>query len=222
MEVDLITSPNGTSLGSNFTPTQPMNRSAKINLIYSAGWLLLTVAYFAYYYDNLLSIFTPLLGWALLLACVPLAIAAAMVGIKGNSRMPLAVAGLVITVAIVGWLTPAGKSFGAHCKLWREKAHYQSVITRLAAGADDSASDHPIAVDPGPPRRVAFSWGGILDNWVGVVYDPTGEVMKADILDTETWSNRDDPDYASVAGWFGGSLIRAKHLEGNWYLCWFT
>ena len=106
--------------------------------------------------------------------------------------------------------------------LLNEKEHYQSVVTEIAAGADDSAFDYPVRVDPGPPRRIAFSWGGILDNWRGVVYDPTGEVMKANILDRKTWPNRDDPDYASVAGLFGGTLVRAQHLEGNWYLCWFT
>ena len=134
----------------------------------------------------------------------------------------LAAAGLVVAVAIVAWLTPAGKSFGAHCKFWREKSSYESIVAQIASGADESAFGYPITIDPGPPRRVAFSWGGILDKWHGIVYDPTGEVIKANILNTETWSNRDDPDYASVAGLFGGTLVRAQHLEGDWYLCWFT
>lgn len=199
-----------------------MKSAAKTNIACSAGWLLLTLAYFAFYYDDLLSIFTRLLGGALLLACIPLAITAAMVGVKGKPKMLLAVAGLVVAVAIVGWLTPVGKTFGAHCKLWREKERYQSVVARIAAGADDSNLGYPVTVDSGPPLRIAFSWGGILDNWRGVVYDPSGEVMKANILDMTTWSNRDDPGYASVAGLFGGTLIRAQHLEGDWYLCWFT
>ena len=199
-----------------------MKRNAKINIACSAGWLLLILAYFAFYYDDLLSIFTPLLGGALLFACIPLAVSAAIVGIKEKTRMLFAVAILVVSVTIVGWLTPVGKTFGARCKLWREKAYYQSVVAKVVASADDSEFNHPIIVDSGPPLRVAFSWGGILDNWRGVVHDPTGEVMKANILDTKTWSNRDDPDYASVAGFFGGTLIRAQHLEGDWYLCWFT
>ena len=199
-----------------------MNRTAKINIICSCGWLLLTVAYFGFYYDQLLSIFTPLLGGALLLACIPLALTAGIVGIKGKLRVLLAVAGLVVAVAIVGWFTPVGKTFGAHCKFWREKTHYQSVVAKVVASEDNPEFNHPIIVDSGPPLRVAFSWGGILDNWRGIVYDPTGEVMKANILDVNTWSNRNDPDYASVARFFGGTLIRAQHLEGDWYLCWFT
>jgi hypothetical protein len=199
-----------------------MKYAASITIASSAGWLLVTWAYFAFYYDDLLSIFTPLLGSALLLASVPLAVTAAIIGIKGKPKMILATGVPVVTITIVGWLTPLGKSFGARCKFWREKANYECIVSGLAAGADHSIFDHPIAVDPGPPQRVAFSWGGILDNWVGVVYDPTGEVMKANILDTKTWSNRDDPDYVSAAGLFGGTLIRARHFEGNWYLCWFT
>jgi hypothetical protein len=169
-----------------------MRRAAKINIACSVGWLLLTLAYFAFYHDKLLSIFTPLLGGALLLACIPLAVTTAIAGIKGKPRLLLAVAVLVVAVAIVGWLTPVGATFGARCKLWREKPYYQSVVAKVAAGADDSAFDYPITVDPGPPPRVAFSWGGILDNWHGVVYDPTGGVMEANILDRTTWSNRWD------------------------------
>lgn len=199
-----------------------MNRAAKLTFACFAGWLVVTLAYFAFYYDDLLSIFTPLLGGALLLSSVPLAATAAIIGIKGKPGIMLATGVAVLTIAIVGWFTPAGKSFGAHWKFWREKANYESIVSQLAAGADASAFDHPITVDPGPPQRVAISWGGILDNWVGVVHDPTGEVMKANILDTKTWSNRDNPEYAGVAGLFGGTLIRARHLEGNWYLCWFT
>jgi hypothetical protein len=199
-----------------------MKRAAKINLVCSAVWILLTLAYFAFYYDDLLSIFTRLLGGALLLASIPLVVAAVIIGIKGKLRGLLVAPVLVVAVAIVGWASPLGTTFGAHCKFWRGKAYYQSVVAELAAGADDSAFEHPINIDPGPPRRVAFSWGGILDNWRGIVYDPTGEVMKANILDTQSWSNRNDPDYASVAGLFGGTLIRARHLEGNWYLCWFS
>jgi hypothetical protein len=60
-------------------------------------------------------------------------------------------------------------------------------------------------VDQGPPVRVAFVWGGILDNWQGIVYDPTGVVLteKGHLL-------------------FGGDLIHARHLWKDWYYCAFT
>ena len=45
--------------------------------------------------------------------------------------------------------------------------------------------------------------------------------MKANLLAPD-WSNRSDPEYASVSMLFGGTLIRAQPIEGDWYLCWFT
>jgi hypothetical protein len=32
-------------------------------------------------------------------------------------------------------------------------------------------------IDEDPPVRVAFVWYEILDNWTGIVYDPTGAVL---------------------------------------------
>ena len=44
----------------------------------------------------------------------------------------------------------------------------------------DSTSGVQFQVDAGPPRRVAFLQpGSILDNWEGVVYDPSGRVATA-------------------------------------------
>ena len=35
-------------------------------------------------------------------------------------------------------------------------------------------------IEEGPPVRYAFYWQrGLLDNWVGVVHDPSGELMKS-------------------------------------------
>ena len=62
-----------------------MNRAAKLTFACFAGWLVVTLAYFAFYYDDLLSIFTPLLGGALLLSSVPLAATAAIIGIHTYS-----------------------------------------------------------------------------------------------------------------------------------------
>ena len=74
-------------------------------------------------------------------------------------------------------------------------------------------------VDAGPPVRVAFPQpGGIIDNWEGVIYDPTGEVLKA-----RGWA---EPGAVSappgVKELFGGDLVSCRHVEGNYYRCWFT
>ena len=185
-------------------------------------WLLSVIAYFAFYYDEIFGFLTFLVGCFLILAGGVIAVLAAGRAIRRKSMIGFATVALVLAVGSVGWCTPIGRELGARCKFMREKSEYVSIIARISDGAEKPDPGHRVTVDDGPPLRVAFSWGGILDNWRGVVHDPTGEVMKANILDLKTWSNRDDPDYVSVAGLFGGTLIRAQHLEGDWYLCWFT
>ena len=70
--------------------------------------------------------------------------------------------------------------------------------------------------DSGPPERMAFPWpGGLLDNWCGVVFDPTNEL---DALIRSPKPPREHP----ARGFFGGDIIKVEHLEGPWYFCWFT
>jgi hypothetical protein len=74
-------------------------------------------------------------------------------------------------------------------------------------------------VDAKQSIRVAFPQpGGILDNWEGVIYDPTGEVLKA-----RGWA---EPGVVSappgVRELFGSDLVSCRHVEGHYYRCWFT
>ncbi len=76
-------------------------------------------------------------------------------------------------------------------------------------------------VDLGPPVRVAFVQpGGFLDNWEGIVYDPSGAVTSA-----RGWRDRVPGDYTAdgnLVGLFGGSLVECTRLEGHFYRCSFT
>ncbi len=77
-------------------------------------------------------------------------------------------------------------------------------------------------LDDGPPVRVSFFWfRGVTDNWVGLVFDPTGEVMKANQFKSD-WSNWHDPNLQGIKRLFDGDLYHAEHLSGHWYLCGFT
>ncbi len=76
-------------------------------------------------------------------------------------------------------------------------------------------------IDAGPPVRVALIWAGFLDNWVGIIYDPTGEVLKSNDLKRD-YSNWNDPKLAPVKELFGGDMQSAEHLWGDWYFCGFT
>ena len=78
------------------------------------------------------------------------------------------------------------------------------------------------AIDNGPPLRYVFYWErGVSDNWVGLVYDPSGEVMKANQFKSD-WSNWDAPELQEVKSLFGGDMLDSEHVEGPWYICWFT
>ena len=75
-------------------------------------------------------------------------------------------------------------------------------------------------LDAGPPRRVAFpNPGGFLDNWSGVIYDPTGEVKLAAGFDSGT-GEFVAPD--RITKLFGGDLVSCRHLLGSFYNCSFT
>jgi len=103
------------------------------------------------------------------------------------------------------------------------RAAYDRIVAEAErAGAGSSYGERAgilFEVDGGPPVRVAFPQpGGLLDNWEGVIYDPTGEVLKA------SW--RSSPGEVSappgVRELFGGDLVACHHVEGNYYRCWFT
>lgn len=104
------------------------------------------------------------------------------------------------------------------------KAGYEAVVRDVLAGRPPSlaVTIDRFTIDPGPPVRVAFHWpGGILDNWTGVVYDPTGLVLKAKLLKPDL-SNLHAPEFREFVRLFGGDLCYCEPLGGDWYLCGFT
>jgi hypothetical protein len=177
-------------------------------------WIVCILVYFVYYFD-MSPFLTLLLNLVALLVFLSLGITGTIFGIMQRSRILLAVTLAMGTISILGGLTPFGTTFSAWCKLSREKEKYQVVIDKLAAGADKTSVGHSVIVDDGPTLRVAFVWDGLIDNWYGAIYDPSGEVMKANTRKSSGSSSR-------VRQLFGGELIRARHLGGDWYFCGFT
>ena len=125
-----------------------------------------------------------------------------------------------------GSLTAAGDRALVRLRFERHRAAYERVVREVTAGAPRPGA-RPVAgpryhVDSGPPVRVAFPQpGGIIDNWEGVVYDPTGEVRAA-----RGWRfDRGRQEFtapASVRTLFGGDLVGCRSLGGPWYICSFT
>jgi hypothetical protein len=105
----------------------------------------------------------------------------------------------------------------------RERPTYDRIVAGLDTSAayigPRSANGVTYLVDPGPPTRVAFIWpGGVIDNWCGVVHDPSGEVIKVNSLDTFSDAWRSSP----ITAMFGGDMVGCRAMAAPYYLCCFT
>jgi hypothetical protein len=153
-------------------------------------------------------------------------------------RLPRRTALACTTLVIVGGIGlyyshGAIADWGAgHYTAWRyarERPRYDAVVADVLAGTAGVLPTHgwaegrgiDYAVDSGPPLRVAFLQpGGILDNWEGVVYDPTGRVATA-----TGWRHGTPGQYTAepdVLRVFGGDLVLCRWIEAHYYRCWFT
>lgn len=107
------------------------------------------------------------------------------------------------------------------------RGHYETIIAKVKrghrspGGMSSFEEDGGVryVVDDGPPIRVAFNPEGMLDDWSGIIFDPTGEVMLAKGFDAIT-GKFSAPD--RVTKLFGGDLVSCRHLSGNYYDCSFT
>jgi hypothetical protein len=117
-----------------------------------------------------------------------------------------------------------GDEFQFSRRFVRLKPQYEAIVAQLLAagkGKDGEANGVRYTVDAGPPLRIAFPQpGGLLDNWEGVVWDPTGIVRSA-----TGWRNGIGGDYTAsteAKALFGGDLVACRHVAGYFYRCWFT
>ena len=101
------------------------------------------------------------------------------------------------------------------------RAHYERQREEVLSGKRANSTD-VAGIERGATVQVAFYWmRGVTDNWVGLVYDPSGEVLQAREFRRD-WSNWSDPELEKVRSLFGGAMYNARHLTGSWYICWFT
>lgn len=124
-------------------------------------------------------------------------------------------------------LMPASLGLGAHFRdlafLGRNWSSFEEIVARVQVvpgpGPDAEHRGMIYLTDPGPPVRVAFEPVGIGDNWSGVVFDPTGDVMLAEGFDDVTGQLRGPQRIVEL---FGGDLIGCRHLWDSYYKCSFT
>jgi hypothetical protein len=119
----------------------------------------------------------------------------------------------------------AGSHIGIYGKLLRNHSAYEQIIAQNNVPIDNGPLQErrtengiEYEIDSGPPLRFAFEPNGILDNWSGIVYDPSGDVMLADGFD----SNGKFRAPERITKLFGGDLVFCSHLFGHYYKCGFT
>lgn len=177
-----------------------------------ALWVLTAFVYIAYF----------LVGIILSVICVVNAIRTRNLYSRGSA------VGFICSGLLLIFLIPPIASFGERLIVkYRFDSHiaqYQHIVSEANAGRmpsgygiDESIRFH---VDQGPPIRVAFPQpGGTLDNWEGIVYDPTGDVLKA-----QGWTGPDGKLTApsDIISLFGGTLVSCIKIDGDYYRCSFT
>lgn len=119
-------------------------------------------------------------------------------------------------------LLRGGSYAGTFLRLIVNRAHYEAIIRKAQVIKSPAwfAEDRGVtfSTDSGPPLRVAFNQEGFLDNWSGIIYDPTGKVMQARGFDKRGKFYAPD----EVTKLFAGDLVNCRHLLGSYYYCNFT
>ena len=112
------------------------------------------------------------------------------------------VAVLALGTCLLLW-SPFRES-GAYVRAAYETLRYQSFWADVEAGLEpECPSSAYCCVER---NKAALVWDGMIDNWLGLCFDPTHDLESVE-------RNREI---------FGGDLIGSIHLWDNWYICSFT
>lgn len=160
-----------------------------------------------------------LLGAAIVLACL-------WGGVRrGWTRARLSAAALLILGAIIVGetgprITAAASARSFEYRFLQMAPTYQRVAGELSreprVPRRGNRNGVDFVVDSGPPRRIAFPQpGGVTDNWVGVVYDPSSALRAA----SRQGGRPVPPELERL---FGGRLTGCTPIRGHFYRCSFT
>ncbi len=135
---------------------------------------------------------------------------------------PILLSAVIITSMPILWSGAYVRMYG---KLLLNHSQYEEIIKRNDTQIDGkpfrvrrTENGIEYEIDSGPPVRFAFEPDGVLDNWSGIVYDPSGDVMLADGFDRKGKFKAP----TRVTKLFGGDLVSCSHFFGHYYKCGFT
>ena len=166
-----------------------------------AGWLLFYSAssYLLEFFSVFVAVATSMVG------VTALAITGTALARKRTQLSVLCVVAVLATWCV--WVYAPVRDLGLAIRFGLEQAQYAAAIADLTSGREPAcAAAKACQYDAGPPRRLAFSWGGVIDNWAGIIYDPTGDIQ----------------DVQRNRGVFGGDLVGCRLVREHFYLCSFT
>ena len=142
----------------------------------------------------------------------------------------------LLFVGVISYGTNFTTDLGDKLRFNRYKKEYVEIIDKIKLN-EISAKGKFEGVnydsETNKVTRVSFSWGGIIDNWKGIVYDPTNELSKIaenngidinyikgkSLTPTEKQYIKETTELKML---FGGVIYKVEKMTDNWYLCWFT
>ncbi len=135
---------------------------------------------------------------------------------------PVSLSLLIFACLPILW---SGTYVGSLGKLMLNHSAYEKIVKQNGAQIEGkpfharrTENGIEYEIDTGPPVRFAFEPDGFLDNWSGIVYDPSGDVLLADGFDSDGKFKAPD----RVTKLFGGDLVSCSHFFGHYYRCGFT
>ena len=155
-----------------------------------------------------------------------------------HNRHPMTIVSLVglLFVGVISYGTNFTTDLGDKLRFNRYKKEYVEIIDKIKLN-EISAKGKFEGVnydsETNKVTRVSFSWGGIIDNWKGIVYDPTNELSKIaenngihinyikgkSLTPAEKQHIKETTELKII---FGGVIYKVTKMRDNWYLCWFT
>ena len=155
-----------------------------------------------------------------------------------HNRDLIMIASLVglLLVGVISYGTNFTTDLGDKLRFLRYEKKYVQIIEKIKTkkiSSNGSVNGINYDTEVDPAMRVSFSWGGNLDNWKGIIYDPTNAISKIAKNNQILINSRDrkplTPDEeqyiketTELKLLFGGVIYKVKKMVDNWYLCWFT
>ncbi|HIG83281.1 MAG TPA: hypothetical protein EYG40_14360 [Verrucomicrobia bacterium] len=148
---------------------------------------------------------------------------------KKRNRFAGICLGVLLTIGSISYGTDFIKDLGLKLRFYRLKSAYSEIVANVKSETGPQKGNHLgiyYRSEIDPVFRVTFPWSGIVDNWYGIIYDPSGKVLRCNESDPRFPGPGpeapEDKELSQIRMVFGGLLYKAEHLGNHWYLCWFT